>query len=109
MKVLGAPVVKQIVVKELDKKRYDVFGMFSRSPATEFFSRELSWYSNEEETIIGTVLLDIVDNDFAAVVSARDEHGMFRAFDVEASIASEEAAKTWVIGSINGILLKIFG
>jgi hypothetical protein len=92
--------VKEITVKEIDKKRYDAFAMFSRSPATEHFSKELSWYSNEEETIIGTVLLDIVDFDYGAVVSARDENGMFRAFDLEVSIPNEEAAKSWIMNTI---------
>lgn len=92
--------LKKIQVKEISKKRYDIYGMFSRSPATEYFSRELCWYSNEEETLIGTVLLDIIDNDYSAVVSARDEHGMFRAIDHAHSLPSEEAAKTWLFGTI---------
>ncbi len=86
----------KIIIKKLDKKRFDVMAGYSRSPAAAFFSIEIEWYSNEEESVIGTVLLDTVDHDYAAVVLARDESGKFRAFDWESSMENEETAKTWL-------------
>ncbi len=92
--------MKKIIVKELDKKRFDALAGYSRSPAAAYFSQELEWYSNEEESVIGTVLLDTVDEDYAAVVLARDESGKFRAFDVESSMENVESAKIWIVGAI---------
>lgn len=88
--------MKPIVVKALDRKRFNALAGLSRSPAAAYVSEELGWYSNKDETVIGVVLHDVIDDDFAAAVLARDEGGRFRAFDVESSIDTEEAARSWL-------------
>lgn len=60
-------------------------------------SRELDWYSNEDETILGVLLIDTIDNDYVAILMARDKFGKYRCFDTECSIASLEEAKSWLI------------
>ena len=103
--------IKKIIVKELDVKRYKALVGQSRNPDVSFFSKELAWYSNEDESIIGVLLLDITDNDYSVVILGRDEVGCFRAFDVTASISTKEAAKTWLEGTIkwhSSKELKIF-
>lgn len=88
--------MKAIVVKALDRKRFNALAGLSRSPAAAYISEELAWYANEDETVIGVVLHDVIDDDYAAVVLARDEGGRFRAFDVETSIDTEELARNWL-------------
>ena len=88
--------MKEIVIKALDQQRFSALAGLSRSPATAYISEELAWYANEDETIVGVVLHDIIDNDYVAVVLARDERGRFRAFDVKPSIDTEEAAAGWL-------------
>lgn len=90
----------EIKIRELDEKRFNALAAYSRRPSAAYVSRELNWYSNEDESIIGVLLLDTIDADFAAVVLARDENGAFRAIDVEASISSEEDAVTWLHGAM---------
>lgn len=89
--------LKPVVVKPLDVKRFNALAGHSRSPAAAYVSEELAWYTNESETILGVILLDTVDNDYAAVALARDDGGRFRAFEVEASFESEVAATEWVM------------
>ncbi|HBX23571.1 MAG TPA: glycosaminoglycan attachment protein [Desulfotomaculum sp.] len=84
------------VVKTLDKNRFNALSGLSRSPAASYISEELGWYSNEDETVIGVVLRDIIDNDFAGVILAQDEGGRFRAFDVKSSLINEEEARNWL-------------
>lgn len=88
--------MKPIIVKALDRKRFNALAGLSRSPAAAYISEELGWYSNEDESVIGVVLHDIIDDDFVAVVLVRDEGGQFRAFDVDCSIGTEEAARSWL-------------
>jgi hypothetical protein len=88
--------MKTVIVKALDQKRFNALAGLSRSPAAAYVSEELAWYANEDETVIGVVLHDIIDDDYAAVVLARDEGGRFRAFDVESSIDTPEAARGWL-------------
>jgi hypothetical protein len=88
--------MKPSLVKALDRKRFNALAGLSRSPAAAYVSEELGWYSNEDETVIGVALHDIIDDDFAAVVLARDQGGRFRAFDVQSSIETEEEARSWL-------------
>lgn len=88
--------MKPIVVKPLDRKRFNALAGLSRSPAAAYVSEELAWYTNEDETVIGVLLHDIVDDDYAAVILARDDGGRFRTFDLACSVKTEEAARSWL-------------
>jgi len=89
--------MKEIEISELDFKRFNALAGHSRSPAVANISKELAWYSNEDESVIGVLLLDVVDMDFAAILMARDEGGRYRCFDLECSIATQEDAKDWLV------------
>src|SRR5712692_1754106 len=88
--------MKKFTVKALDRKRFNILAGLSRSPAAAYFSEELAWYSNDDETILGVLLHDIIDNDYVAIVLAQDEGSRFRAFDLECSIETEEGARSWL-------------
>jgi hypothetical protein len=91
---------EKIVVKSLGLKRFNALAARSRSPAAAYVSEEIGWFSNEVETVIGVLLKDTVDNDYAAVVLGRDEGGAFRAFDQAASFPTQEEAGLWLEGAI---------
>lgn len=90
----------EIEISALTEKRFNALAAHSRSPAAAYVSEELGWYTNEDESVIGVLLLDTVDDDFAAVVMARDENGAYRAIDVESSIESKDEALEWLHGAI---------
>ncbi|MGH8056967.1 MAG: hypothetical protein ACREOH_06970 [Candidatus Entotheonellia bacterium] len=87
-------------VKEIDAKRFKALAAQARSPAAAYTSEELAWYANADETVIGVILLDTIDDDYAAIVLGRDEGGRFRAFDLEVSIQTMDEAVDWMIGTI---------
>jgi len=90
----------KIVVNKMDQKRFNAIAGYSRSPGAAYISQELAWYSNEDESVIGVILLDTIDFDYVAVVLGRDEGGRFRAFDIESSIPAKESANEWLINAI---------
>lgn len=90
----------KIVVSNIDIKRFNALASQSRSPAAAYCSEELEWHADSEETILGIVLRDTIDDDFVAVLMGRDEGGRFRAFDIQASIPTQEEASKWVVGGI---------
>ena len=90
----------EIKISEMTEQRFNALAAHSRSAAAAYISEELAWYKNEDESLIGVLLLDIVDDDFAAVVMGRDENGAYRAIDYEASIESRNEAKIWLIGAM---------
>lgn len=92
--------MKNIEIRELDSKRFNALAGHSRSPSADFISKELSWYSNQDESLLGVLLLDLVDNDYAGIILVRDEVGQFRAFDTQVSMATREDAVAWLIKSM---------
>lgn len=103
--------MEEIVIKNIDIKRFDALAAHSRSPAAAYMSEELEWLSNDDESILGVVLRDTIDNDFVGILLGRDEGKRFRAFDVMASIETIEEASQWVKGGIKwktGLGEKIF-
>lgn len=90
----------EIKISEMTEQRFNALAAHSRSPAAAYVSEELGWYKNEDESVIGVLLLDIVDDDFASVVMARDENGAYRAIDVGSSIESKGEALEWLHGAM---------
>lgn len=91
---------QKISIKKLDVKRFNVLVGQSRSPAAAYVSKELEWYANEDETVIGVLLLDTVDDDFLAIVMARDENDRFCAFDIEVAFSAKQDARNWLINAL---------
>jgi hypothetical protein len=79
----------------------------ARSPAAAYISEELPWYANADETVIGVILLDTIDDDYVAIVLGRDDGGRFRAFDLEVSLQTMDEAVEWVIGQSCGIPVQV--
>jgi len=92
--------MKRIEIRELDEKRFNALAGHSRSPAAAYVSEEIAWFANEDESILGALLHDIVDDDFAAIVMARDEARVYRCFDLHCSISTPDEAKDWLIGAM---------
>lgn len=88
--------MEKVAIKKLDQKRFEALAGYSRSPAAAYFSKELAWYSNNNETVLGVLLLDNVDSDFAAVILGRDEGDRFRTIDVGSSFPNEDHALKWL-------------
>ena len=90
----------KIEVIEMDVKRFNALAGYTRSPIAAYVSQELAWYSNKEETVIGVLLLDTTDRDYAAIVMGRDEGKRFRAFDMTVSVPTLKEATDWLVGAI---------
>ncbi|MGK8436938.1 hypothetical protein ACRS3X_06240 [Ectopseudomonas hydrolytica] len=81
-----------VVINEMDLKRFSALIGQSRSPMAAFFTREIRWFANEAETVLGVVLIDIHDKDFTAILLGRDAVGRYRCIDQEVSMPTPEAA-----------------
>jgi hypothetical protein len=89
----------EITIKILDIKRFNALAAYTRSPAAAYMSKELAWFSNEGETILGVLLLDTIDNDYVSIVLGPDEAGRFRAFDLEC-FSDQDSATNWLHNTI---------
>jgi len=86
--------------KELSEARFDAL-TYSRDPFLELIGREYKWYSDNDEIIIGVLVLDIIDNDWIYVVLGRDERALFRSIDVMVGFENIEAAEKELLAKIS--------
>lgn len=78
--------------KAISKERFDALCRVKSSFA-DYMSREVEWYSDTEERVLGIVLLDLQDNDWLWMVLGRDEAGLFRVIALDVSIPTQAEAK----------------
>lgn len=65
-------------------------------PQSVLFLRELSWFEEGDETLLGMVALDTGDNDYSAAVLGRDAHGRFRYVHGLVSMSTQAEATLWL-------------
>ncbi|HDD44786.1 MAG TPA: glycosaminoglycan attachment protein [Candidatus Desulfofervidus auxilii] len=87
-------------VKRIDPKRFEIYVSLSRHPYAFYFCKEIAWYSNIEESILGVVVLDLTDYDYAAIVLGKDSNGIFRAIDYQVNFDTIEKAIAWLFRMI---------
>jgi len=92
--------MEQIIIKSISKQTFDAYVQSSRHPNAIFIVEEIQWYANTDETILGFVAVDKIDNDFSAAMLGRDEIGRFRAFNLETSFEKLEDAVSWLKNTI---------
>jgi hypothetical protein len=61
-------------------------------PANPMFHREVSWWSKDDGAVVGAVIEDQVDHDFAFVVFERNERRLYNAINCQASLPTQVAA-----------------
>lgn len=83
-------------MKPMDVKRFSALVGPSRTPGAAYISKELAWFSNSDESILGSILLDIEDSEFVSILLGRDEGRKFRLFDLETGIKSARKAQEWL-------------
>lgn len=78
-------------MKRLSQARFNAL-CYSRQPPAAFMSREVEWWSDLDERILGAVLLDTTDQDWFWIALGRDEKALFRAIDLECSLKTQRKA-----------------
>ena len=74
---------------EISKEQFDIY-FYGRSPYLKTFSQEIRWFKYEENdiTLLCTIIVCNIDNDYNAIVLGRDLDKKFRAINVLASYDS---------------------
>lgn len=86
----------------ISKLRFDALAGYSRRPETYFYCVELAWFEQDYERLVGVIVRDNTDQDFAGVAMARDSKGRYRAvcttpFFDDLQQAKEELEKTMIV------------
>ncbi len=64
--------------KELSRARFDLYTLGTRSSLARLMAEELSWWSDQDENLIGLIFKDLTDQDYGWNLLARDGEGRFR-------------------------------
>ena len=83
-------------MRPIERRRFDALAGYTRRPESVYFMRELSWYEEGDETLLGVVGLDTSDDDYVAIVLARDAKLRFRAVDLRHSLETQAEAAIWL-------------
>jgi len=73
--------------------RYNAFSSYCRRPETYFASEELAWFEHGNERVLGTIIRDKTDNDFAGIMLGRDQGGRFRCINITTFERSQRRAE----------------
>ena len=79
--------------KPLSRAWFDLYTLGTRNSLARLMAEELSWWSNQQENVLGLVFRDRTDNDFGWNILARDEVGRFRWVTGNVSIPSIPRAR----------------
>jgi hypothetical protein len=88
-------------IKKLSTERFNAFLDWTRGPMTGDFIKELEWYSDEYERVLGVLTLDSIDDDFGYIILGRDEEGRYRSIDVETSLIDVDLARDRLKKALN--------
>jgi hypothetical protein len=91
-----------MAVKSLSKYEFDR-RQPARDPMAAQFAEERDWYTDDEGNLLGVLLWDRVDRDWAFVILGRDERGRFRAIETDVSIPDEATARSLLTTAMDKI------
>lgn len=83
-------------MNKINRNLFNIYLLFTREPFSRTYINELEFFSNGDNTIIGLVSLDLIDNDFSGVVLSRDQSKQYRAENVITCLSTLEEARQWV-------------
>lgn len=78
-------------VKSLTRERYNAFVAWTRTPVAGAIGEEIEFFSTLDERVIGVLILDREDRDYAWVSLGRDAKERYRCIGVGANLSRNDA------------------
>lgn len=78
--------------RPMSKARFNIFAIGTRMSPTRHMAEEVSYWTDQEERVLGLVFRDTTDDDFGWILLARDRLGRFRSVDLAVSLRSLDYA-----------------
>ena len=87
-------------IKEITKARFDILAGYTRQPGSFLFGEEREYLSSKDDRVLGVLLRDTSDGNFAGIVIGPVENGQYRAVEVRPFSDSEEVARADLVEGI---------
>lgn len=85
-----------INIKEISKNKFNAFVMCMRNHIAPALFQELEYYSNDSDTVLGFIALDLTDRDYCCMILRRDDEGKFRYVENETDYVEISTARDWL-------------
>lgn len=79
-------------MNDISKVRFDALAAYCRQPQTIYFSEEVRWLELYNESILVVLILDRADEDFGAIILAKDLKERYRCVGISDFFNSQEDA-----------------
>jgi hypothetical protein len=93
-------------MKLITERRFNALAGYAKLPESVLFIKELSWFEEGDETLLGMVGLDTIDNDYSAAVFGRDARGCFRYVNGLVSMSTQAEATLWLRDRLAELVLE---
>lgn len=81
-------------MRPISSVRFNALAGYCRQPATLYTAEELGWYEHAGERVLGTLIRDRTDNDYAGIILAQDRRERYRAVSLTTFVRSGRRAET---------------
>lgn len=79
--------------KQISRARFNLYSIGTRLARSAGLCEELSWWALADESLIGMVGRDTIDDDYLWMILARDRNGRFRCASLECSLPTSKKAE----------------
>lgn len=79
-------------MQSISKLRFDSLAGYSRTPFFPLVAHEIDWFEEASEKLLGVLVLDLSDRDYACIVLGRDKNNRYRAVMVDAAFSTIDEA-----------------
>ncbi|HMR89484.1 MAG TPA: restriction endonuclease [Saprospiraceae bacterium] len=79
-------------LKQISKSNFYSYNV-KVDPTASSLGNETSWFSDDENNLLATLIIDNYDKDWTLIIFALDNDGEYRAVDLKVSLKSEEHAE----------------
>ncbi|MCJ2189024.1 hypothetical protein [Novosphingobium beihaiensis] len=78
----------------ISRSRFNLLAIGTRLSTAPYVCEEVSYWADLEERVIGVIIRDRTDNDYAWSLLVRDRNGKFRSADLDFDLRSAQYAQT---------------
>jgi hypothetical protein len=89
------------MIVRIPKATFDALAGYIRGPESFLISRELEWYTDANRRVLGALVMDRIDEDFAGAILGRDARQKFRAVTISSFCDSPDAARALLLDELD--------
>lgn len=96
-------------MQKISRVRFEALGAYCRRPETQFYAEEVGWFQERDEQLLIVLIRDRSDDDFSAILLARDIKKRYRWVGMTEFFSSPDEALKAAGREIEKVLVNLEG